>query len=443
MIRHRIMQRLAQGLWVGAIPALLAGVVIKSLVPPLGSGLAGIVSRVGHAYPVPLGAACFLLFSLLARYWRFRIPGGRYASLLPAHWAPGERDGERLRAWAGAAALFDALTSQAMQRRLARTLDAPAKIELDGQLSDLGQSLESGDFERVQTAAASLRSLGAGALAQGRRREGLVTACALALTLGATLGLRARVVEPYQVLSSSMLPTLEAEDRIAGRKRAYALPARVPRRGNLVVFRSAAVETEASLRIPQPDVLVKRVIGLPGDRVAMVGEVPVINGWQVPSCVAGPYVYFFRDGEGGTLRGSLVVEFLDDRAYLTLHSAPARAFEETYVVQPGEVFVLGDSRGVSVDSRFYGGGHGGGVPVAAIEARADWFLVGTRRSGNLDFSRFLKPIVGLETQAHLEGVNATELEAGIAKCLAHRPSETHAPSAAEPTAEGSLSPRSG
>ncbi len=319
----------------------------------------------------------------------------------------------------------------------------PRRFELDRLLSDLRQSLESGDFERAQTSAASLRSRGDGALAYARRREALVTGGALALTLGATLGVRTRFVEPYQVLSSSMLPTLEADDRIVGRKHAYALPARGPRRGDLVVFRSAAIEKAASLGVPQPDVLVKRVIGLPGDRVAVVGEVPVINGWQVPSCVAGPYVYFFRDGDGGTLRGSLVVEFLDDRAYLTLHSAPARPFEETYVVQPGEVFVLGDSRGVSVDSRFYGGGHGGGVPVAAIDARADWFLVGTRRSGNLDFSRFLKPIVGLETQAHLGGVNATELEAGIAKCLAHRPGETHAPSASEPTAEGSVSPRSG
>jgi len=429
---YRVAQSVIQALWVGIIPALLAALAIKVLVPVSGSGVAGLVAKVRRAYPVPMGVACFFVFTWIARHWRFSLPGGRYASALPGDVAVGERDPDRLRDWAAFAALLDLLTSKALQRRLTRTLDEPRRAELESQLARLRGGLESSEFERARAAASSLSALAAPALGAQRVQGALGALAAVAVAAGAMLGFRAKLVESYVVLSGSMLPTLEPEDRLVGRKVSFTTTP--PRRGDVVVFRSAAIAALAAMPEAQPDVIVKRVIGLPGDRIGMSGGSPVINGWPVPTCEAGPYLYVVPDGEAGVVAGAVVVEFLDDRAYLTLHPIPVPRFNETYTVPPGEVFVLGDSRGNSMDSRVYGQGHGGGVPLAAIEARGDWFLVGTHRSGAADFSRFLRPIVGLQTQLRVEGWNAKDVAAGIARCFEHRPRETHPPPPAEPRA---------
>ncbi len=63
----------------------------------------------------------------------------------------------------------------------------------------------------------------------------------------------------------------------------------------------------------------------------------------------------------------------------------------------------------------------------AIEARTQRFLLGTHRSGEVDLSRLLEPIDGLERQLHVEGVNAGELQEGIGRCLARRPPDTRPP----------------
>jgi hypothetical protein len=104
-------------------------------------------------------------------------------------------------------------------------------------------------------------------------------------------------------------------------------------------------------------------------------------------------------------------------------------FQGTYRVRPGEVFVLGDDRGTSLDSRAYDGGRGGGVPLEAIRARADWFLVGTHRTGDPDWARLLRPLDALQTRLRLEGVGTRDLDVGIARCLAQRPVDAHPPAA--------------
>jgi signal peptidase I len=247
--------------------------------------------------------------------------------------------------------------------------------------------------------------------------------------------LRARVVEPYQVLSTSMLPTLEQDDHVAGNKLAYALPGRQPARGDVIVFPAAAVAL-GSAAPGVPEILVKRVVGLPGDRIAMRGPTPIINGWRVPSCDAGEYMYLLTDASGSSFQsvhGRLQVEFLDDRAYLVVYSATARSSEE-YLVQPGEVFVLGDNRGNSLDSRAYNEGRGGGVPSGSIQARVQWFLVGSHRSGDADFGRLFAPLDRLQARFRLEGFATDSLESRIESCLSNRPADTRPPPPGAPAA---------
>ena len=346
-----------RSLWFTIVPAFLAGLAVGFLVPSAPSGAVGIgaaVGSLGRRYPILLGAALFLLFASLARYWRFHLPGGSFTS--------------------------------------------------------------------------SPRASPVAGTPRGRLRESIGLAVAVSLAAGAALAFRAWVADSYTVLGGSMLPTLAPGDAIEGTRFASGSP----RRGDIIVFPWASAP---SLEGPEAARLVKRVIGLPGDRIAMSGGVPVINGWHVPTCNVGEYLFVAPDAEGTALRARLFVEFLGDQAYLTLKAAGPRDFPGTYEVKPGEVFVLGDNRNTSVDSRSWNDGAGGGVPLVSIVARARWFLSGNHLDGRADLGRLLRPLGGPAPRLHVEGIDARPLGQGIEQCLKERPRETHPPRPADgPTA---------
>jgi signal peptidase I len=423
------LQRVVRALWLGVIPALLAALCLRFLVPAGGTGPADAVAWLGNRFAVPLGVALFFAWSAMARYWRFWLPGGRYASELPAHLVPGERDGLRLAEWATDFRLYELAASPAVQKRV----QAGARFPVDAALEDLHRALEAGDGERARGAAAALRSHLGAALAAHRNRAIVTTLAGVAVAGACAFALRAWVAQPYRVVSSSMLPTFEPADLVLASKRGAGGAPRDRGRGDVIAFHSSAVALPVGLEAPE--ILVKRVIGLPGDVIGMKGGQPIINGWPVPFCDAGEYVYLQAEALGGPVHGRLRVEFLDDRTYLTVHSMGA-GFASTYEVKDGEVFVLGDNRGNSADSRAWNGGHGGGVPLAAIEGRAEWFLLGSHRSGDVDFGRFGRPIDRLDRGVHLESVNAQKVDDGIARCLAQRPSDTTPPRRAGLTSAG-------
>jgi signal peptidase I len=356
----RAVLRAERALWVAVIPALLAIVTVRFLIPLPSPALAPpllALVQAGQSFPLVAGAGLFVLFSLLAQYWRAHLPGDLSLALaVPA----ARKAPSRFRQWLEIASV-------------------PA---------------------------------------------------AVALAVGVALAARATLGEPYRVLTASMLPTLQPGVQVMGNKRAYK-PGELPRRGDVIAFRSSAVAL--SHGTAAPPVMMKRVIGLPGDRIQMHGGTAFINGWAVPTCDAGEYGYLLPDGQGGAVRGRLLVEFLDERAYLTVQM-PTNAFPGVYEVQPGEVFVLGDNRGTSLDSRSWNDGHGGGAPLTAIDARVDRFLVGVHLDGRADWSRILRPVTPDRPLLWVEGYDASSAEAGISKCLNEAPSVTRPPPPGGPLA---------
>jgi signal peptidase I len=397
-------QGVVRALWLFVLPALFAGFALKFLVPAAGDGFAGWVSSAGRSYSVFVFAALFLAFSWLGHHWRFHLPGGRYASSLPAHLIPTERDPARLRAWAQVVDAYEGLSR-------------PVEIQ---------RAILAGNLEGAQASVATAR---AASSKQARSpRAAAMTVLGLVATVAAVFAVRARLVESYRVTSASMLPTLEPADVIAANKLAYASDnATLPARGDVVVFASASVGLPPGAARAYPEMLVKRVIGLPGDRIEIEEGTPVINGWRVPSCDAGLYLYVLPDGAGDTVQGRAHVEFLAGRAYLVVHQFRSPGMKEPYVVKPGEVFVLGDNRANSLDSRSWNEGRGGGLPLEGVRGRAQWFLVGTRRSGDADLSRFLRPVDTMQSRLRLEGVDVSDLQKGIERCMKDAPKDTTPP----------------
>jgi signal peptidase I len=199
------------------------------------------------------------------------------------------------------------------------------------------------------------------------------------------LFIRTVLFQPFNIPSGSMKETLLVGDALFVSKFAYgysrySLPfapplfsgrilASQPRRGDIVVFRSP--------RDASAD-LIKRVIGLPGDRVQMIGGRLHLNGQPVPR----ERIEDFLDTEeqpGRTLRIRRWRETLPGgRSYTTLDLMERGPLDDTpvYAVPPGRYFMMGDNRDDSTDSRVLD--EVGYVPFENIVGRAEiiYFSIG-------------------------------------------------------------------
>jgi signal peptidase I len=173
------------------------------------------------------------------------------------------------------------------------------------------------------------------------------------VALGVALGIQAFIVKPYEIPSASMLPTLRINQRILVDRIGSHFSS--PQIGDIMVFHPPAIETCAdpgeganqegqpastACDVPQAkestQTYVKRVVGLPGDRLS------IHNG------------YVYRDGSR-------------ERAP---YAAPCDGagecnFPTTFTVPHGDYYMMGDNRPDSLDSRFWGP-----VPKAWIIGKA-------------------------------------------------------------------------
>ncbi|OJU01327.1 signal peptidase I [Metarhizobium album] len=172
--------------------------------------------------------------------------------------------------------------------------------------------------------------------------------------------IRTVLFQPFTIPSGSMMPTLLVGDYIFVNKFAYgyskySLPfspnlfsGRIfgsqPARGDVVVFRFP----------PNPDIdYIKRVIGLPGDRVQMIAGVLHVNGEAVPKEPDGTFTSDYKMDPGEDV--PVFRETLDTGvAYDTLDQSPNSRGDNTreFIVPEGHYFMMGDNRDNSADSRF-------------------------------------------------------------------------------------------
>lgn len=195
--------------------------------------------------------------------------------------------------------------------------------------------------------------------------------------------LRSFVAEPFRIPSGSMLPTLNIGDFILVNKFSYGLRLPVvnakvvqlsdPQRGDIMVF-----------RFPHDDKMhfVKRVVGLPGDRIGYRDEVLYINGEAVEQVANG--TYDFRNGFRRDVKVERLVEKLDGIEHDILIDRQRQSPNQEVVVPEGHYFVMGDNRNYSNDSRFWGF-----VPDKNVvgEAFFIWFAWDAANGGGVNWSR--------------------------------------------------------
>ena len=161
------------------------------------------------------------------------------------------------------------------------------------------------------------------------------------LAVGLAIAIQAFIVKPYEIPSRSMVPTLEVDQKILVNRLAYRFGD--PEVGDVVVFHPPAgaqsggaqcgVQRSADEPCPEgvdreaEDTFVKRIVAGPGDRIRVDDGHPVVNG-----------------------------ELMDDEEFIQPCGPNGSACDlpEEITVPPGQYFMMGDNRGASDDSRFWG-----------------------------------------------------------------------------------------
>jgi len=221
------------------------------------------------------------------------------------------------------------------------------------------------------------------------------------------VAVRTVAFEPFNIPSGSMIPTLLVGDYLFVSKYSYgysrySLPfspplfhgrifGSLPQRGDVVVFkypRDTSVD------------YIKRIVGLPGDRIQVKEGQLYINGELCPRQPEGTYV---ADDNGVKMMSRLYVETLPNGVRHRILKERDDGWvnnTQEYVVPPGNVFAMGDNRDNSADSRFLDGV--GFVPMENLVGRAEilFFSIGAEYPWwefwewpfEIRWSRLLKPV---------------------------------------------------
>jgi len=170
----------------------------------------------------------------------------------------------------------------------------------------------------------------------------------LAPVLGLVLVLRSFVVEPFQIPSSSMVPTLKVGDFILVNKWTYGI--RLPVVRNKIIELNSPQRGDVMVFFPPHEerYFIKRVVGLPGDEVHVLNGVLYINGDKMTQRI-------LADEEPAPRSVVMTEDLTGVEHAIQKRLLPTRLSQNfTSVVPEGHYFMMGDNRDNSSDSRVWG-----------------------------------------------------------------------------------------
>ncbi len=203
------------------------------------------------------------------------------------------------------------------------------------------------------------------------------------------LAIRTVAFEPFNIPSGSMIPTLLVGDYLFVSKYSYgysrhSLPLSPPLFSGRLLMSSPERGDVAVFKLPRDDRTdyIKRIIGLPGDRIQVRNGRLFLNGAMLARERVEDHV--FVDGGGRIRRIAQFVEILPDgRRHRILERSDAADLDNTpvYTVPEGHFFAMGDNRDNSLDSRVLNGV--GFVPADNLVGRAEILFFSTNGSASI------------------------------------------------------------
>jgi signal peptidase I len=207
------------------------------------------------------------------------------------------------------------------------------------------------------------------------------------------IGIRTVAFEPFNIPSGSMIPSLLVGDYLFVSKYSYgysrfSLPGWLTDLdvfGERIFFRPPDRGDVAVFKLPRDNKTdyIKRIIGLPGDRIQVKSGLLHINGEPVRRERIEDYV----DRDAGTAqRIPQYIETLPNgRKHRIIEYTDRSEYDETpvYVVPPGKYFAMGDNRDNSLDSRVPSPNGVGFVPAENLVGRAEFLFFSTNGSARL------------------------------------------------------------
>jgi signal peptidase I len=149
----------------------------------------------------------------------------------------------------------------------------------------------------------------------------------IAVAIALALVIQAAIAKPYEIPTESMVPTIQQKDRVIANRLVYLV--REPKQGDVIVFQPTLAARISCGAANNGIPFVKRVVGVPGDRVQI------------------------RSSDGLTLVNG--TPFVEKRAARPDYDFPVDTAQSgsTLTVPPDRLFVLGDNRNRSCDSHMW------------------------------------------------------------------------------------------
>ncbi|MEK7705595.1 MAG: signal peptidase I [Myxococcota bacterium] len=257
-------------------------------------------------------------------------------------------------------------------RRAGESLSEPQRAEVRDAMAATRQSLRDGDRQELGRTSERLASVVDKLLDGYRKPAWRESMESIGVAVLVALLLRAFVVEAFKIPSGSMIPTLAIGDQIFVNKYVYGLRIpftsirlvdfSVPNRGDVIVF-----------ICPEPpnEDYIKRVVGLAGDEIEVREGLVYVNGTPLGRTPLGADEFIDRDTATSRwypFEAYAFHEKTGDKEYTVIQDRRARHAGSSFgpvTVPQGHVFVMGDNRDHSSDSRFWGP-----VPLSNILGRS-------------------------------------------------------------------------